>query len=66
MNFRITREVFEDHLISPRNRLNTKIALCALRLEDKAAGTSEVLETRSRAAFENLTYDRGHGVPVSA
>ncbi len=45
--------------------LNTKLAVCSMRLEDKADGTSEVLETRSRAAFEILTDDRSHGVPVA-
>ena len=45
--------------------LNTKIAACTLRLDDKADGTSEVLGTRSRAAFEILTDDRNHGVPVA-
>lgn len=45
--------------------LNTKIASCRLRV---AAGRDahdippEVLETRSRAAFEILTDDRAHGV----
>lgn len=46
--------------------LNTKIAMCTLRLEDKTTGTSEVLETKNRAAFEILTDDRNHGVPIAA
>jgi hypothetical protein len=47
--------------------LNTKIASCELRVRDKAAGPGgkpEVLFTRSRAAFEILTDDREHGVPL--
>ena len=46
--------------------LNSKIASCTLRLKDRAAGTTEVLETRSRAAFEILTDDDNHGVAISA
>jgi Tocopherol cyclase len=46
--------------------LNSKIASCTLRLTDRRAGTSEVLETRNRAAFEILTDDREHGVDISA
>lgn len=46
--------------------LNTKIASCALRLTDRATHTTEVLETRSRAAFEILTDDDRHGVAISA
>jgi hypothetical protein len=47
--------------------LNTKIASCELRIRDKAAGRNgkpEVLFTRHRAAFEILTDDREHGVPI--
>ena len=46
--------------------LNSKIAGCTLRLTDRRAGTSEVLETGHRAAFEILTDDETHGVEMSA
>jgi hypothetical protein len=46
--------------------LNSKIAGCTLRLTDRRAGTTEVLETRNRAAFEILTDDAKHGVEMSA
>jgi hypothetical protein len=46
--------------------LNSKIAGCTLRLTDRRAGTTEVLETRNRAAFEILTDDDKHGVDMSA
>lgn len=45
--------------------LNSKIAMCSLRLEDRTVGTIDVLETKDRAAFEILTDDRNHGVPIS-
>lgn len=47
--------------------LNTKIASCELRVRDKSAGINgkpQVLFTRNRAAFEILTDDREHGVPL--
>jgi len=46
--------------------LNSKIASCTLRLTDRRTGTTEVLETRNRAAFEILTDDDKHGVDISA
>jgi hypothetical protein len=46
--------------------LNSKIASCTLRLTDRRAGTTEVLETKTRAAFEILTDDEKHGVEMSA
>ena len=46
--------------------LNSKIAGCTLRLTDRRSGTSEVLATGSRAAFEILTDDENHGVGMSA
>ncbi|HNY63979.1 MAG TPA: hypothetical protein PKM41_00990 [Deltaproteobacteria bacterium] len=46
--------------------LNSKIASCRLRFSDLKEGISETLETRSRAAFEILTDDAGHGIFVSA
>ncbi len=49
--------------------LNTKIAACRLKITHKREeGTNpvEVLETRSRAAFEILTDDRDHGVGIVA
>lgn len=46
--------------------LNSKIASCTLYLKDKVAGTTEVMETKSRAAFEILTDDQSHGIAISA
>jgi hypothetical protein len=46
--------------------LNSKIASCTLRLTGRRAGTTEVLETKTRAAFEILTDDEKHGVEMSA
>jgi len=47
--------------------LNTKIAACQLQIADKRPGQAkapQVLSTKSRAAFEILTDDRAHGVPI--
>ncbi|MFC1888913.1 hypothetical protein ACFL4G_04065 [Thermodesulfobacteriota bacterium] len=49
--------------------LNTKIASCRLSVKykkGKTAGSIEVLETASRAAFEILTDARDHGVKILA
>ena len=46
--------------------LNSKIAACTLDFRDKRTGSSEILETKSRAAFEILTSDPNHGVAISA
>ncbi|HEY8516240.1 MAG TPA: hypothetical protein VIS07_12060 [Candidatus Binatia bacterium] len=47
--------------------LNSKLASCELTLVDKRAGGAPVtLATRHRAAFEILTDDRAHGVPIVA
>jgi hypothetical protein len=49
--------------------LNTKIAACRLTLRRKRLGrvvSVEDLSTARRAAFEILTDDRGHGVPIRA
>ncbi|MDK9705323.1 MAG: hypothetical protein OEL20_19535 [Sulfuritalea sp.] len=46
--------------------LNSKIAACTLRLRHKHSGGAEILETQSRAAFEILTSDPDHGIPISA
>jgi hypothetical protein len=46
--------------------LNSKIARCRLQLRDRASGSTEVLETESRAAFEILTDNQDHGVEMSA
>ena len=46
--------------------LNTKIASCTLHFRDKVAGTTEIMETKSRAAFEILTDDQNHGIAISA
>lgn len=46
--------------------LNSKIAACRLLLRDKRTGSTEILETKSRAAFEILTSDPDHGIAISA
>ena len=46
--------------------LNSKIASCRLQFRDKRAGITEIIETRSRAAFEILTSDPDHGIAISA
>lgn len=48
--------------------LNTKIATCEIRIEDRRGKgiKREVLFTKNRAAFEILTDDRDHGVPILA
>ena len=46
--------------------LNSKIAACRLQFRDKRTGSTEILETKSRAAFEILTSDPDHGIPISA
>jgi hypothetical protein len=46
--------------------LNSKIAGCKLHLKDKATRTTEILETKHRAAFEILTDDRSHGIALAA
>ncbi|HWP65734.1 MAG TPA: hypothetical protein VNO26_07470 [Candidatus Limnocylindria bacterium] len=45
--------------------LNTKIAHCRLVVRDRRTGATEILESAHRAAFEILTDDRAHGVPLS-
>jgi hypothetical protein len=44
--------------------LNSKLADCQLTVTDKASGRQENLTARRRAAFEILTDDRAHGVPI--
>ena len=46
--------------------LNSKIARCTLQVRDKRGGGTEILETKSRAAFEILTSDPHHGIEISA
>jgi len=46
--------------------LNSKIAQCKLHLKDKTTGEVETLQTKHRAAFEILTDDQNHGIPISA
>ncbi|MCX7155477.1 MAG: hypothetical protein NTW45_03430 [Rhodocyclales bacterium] len=46
--------------------LNSKIAACRLQFRDKRTGSTEILETKSRAAFEILTSDPNHGIAISA
>ncbi|MGD0822102.1 MAG: hypothetical protein ABSA71_15310 [Desulfomonilia bacterium] len=44
--------------------LNSKIALCMLHFRDKESATSETLKSENCAAFEILTDDINHGVPI--
>jgi hypothetical protein len=44
--------------------LNSKLARCTLRI--KRGGATETLTCRNRAAFELLTDQRDHGVPIRA
>lgn len=46
--------------------LNSKVAACRLCIRDKRSGANEILETKSRAAFEILTSDADHGIAISA
>ena len=47
--------------------LNTKIAACRIAIETRPGTHREVLETKSRAAFEIFTDDhQGHGIPIFA
>ncbi len=46
--------------------LNTKIARCTLQLTDRRRGVTETLASANRAAFEILTDDTRHGVPIAA
>lgn len=46
--------------------LNSKIAACTLQVKDRTRGTTQVLETKHRAAFEILTSFADHGIPISA
>lgn len=46
--------------------LNSKIAACRIEIRDRRSGRREVLETNSRAAFEILTDDPGHGIAIVA
>ncbi len=46
--------------------LNSKIASCTLQVRDRARGTTEVLETEHRAAFEILTMYSDHGIAIAA
>jgi hypothetical protein len=46
--------------------LNSKIAGCKLQLRNKVSGTTEIMETKSRAAFEILTDNQDHGIEISA
>ncbi len=45
--------------------LNSKIASCTLRFKDKVHGITDTLQAHNRAAFEILTDDTGHGVPIA-
>jgi hypothetical protein len=44
--------------------LNTKIASCVVRFRDKSRSAWETLEAKNRAAFEILTDDPSHGIPM--
>jgi hypothetical protein len=45
--------------------LNTKLAACELTLT-RPSGAQEILKTEHRAAFEILTDERDHGIPIAA
>ncbi len=45
--------------------LNTKLASCELTVKGRQTNRQEVLSTNHRAAFEILTDDRQHGIPIS-
>ena len=44
--------------------LNSKLGDCELRISDLRSGRTDVLHAHHRAAFEILTDDRAHGVPI--
>jgi hypothetical protein len=46
--------------------LNTKIAACELHVTDRSTGTTDVLGTAHRAAFEILTDRTDHGIEIRA
>lgn len=48
-----------------KNCLNSKIASCRLWLTKKGRTEPEELATANRAAFEILTDDRNHGIPIA-
>lgn len=46
--------------------LNSKLASCRLTLTDRRSGRTQTLSSAHRAAFELLTDDTAHGVPLAA
>lgn len=46
--------------------LNTKLASCRVQVQERGSNKQETLFTRHRAAFEILTEDHRHGVPIRA
>jgi len=56
---------YDDPPGGTKSCLNTKLASCKVRLQGTGQ-TSVILQTASRAAFEILTTDDAHGVPISA
>lgn len=46
--------------------LNTKLASCFLWVRERGASQPEILYTADRAAFEILTDDHQHGIPIRA
>lgn len=46
--------------------LNSKVASCTVHVRDKRSGSTDILVTQSRAAFEILTSDQNHGIAISA
>jgi hypothetical protein len=46
--------------------LNSKLASCVVTLVDKTTQSTVLLESNRRAAFEILTDDTSHGVPIVA
>ena len=45
--------------------LNTKLASCELTVKERGTNRQDTLSTSHRAAFEILTDDRQHGIPMS-
>jgi hypothetical protein len=56
---------YDDPPGGTKTCLNTKLASCRVRIEE-AGEPPKILQTVSRAAFEILTTDDAHGVPISA
>lgn len=46
--------------------LNTKLATCTLTIQEQGTGQVDTLSTAHRAAFEILTDNHKHGIPIRA